>query len=95
MPKVCYGLTWIQQPAENMYPIIKERAEKLNWSQEFYEEQIKLYNIFHEENDYLEWTDERQVRFCLKCKIYYKPSAVMSDVNINLCWDCFTEKFKK
>jgi hypothetical protein len=44
-----YGLQWIQQPAENMYPYIRERAEQLRWTKEFYEEQIALYNIFHHE----------------------------------------------
>jgi hypothetical protein len=33
--------------------------------------------------------DEREVRFCLNCHIYYRPDLVMKDVNINLCQECF------
>ena len=72
-----YELNWIQQPKENMYPYIKTEEQKV------------LYDIFHYENSYLSFTDKRKVRFCLKCKVYYKPNKVMKDVNINLCEKCF------
>jgi hypothetical protein len=84
-----YGLQWTQQPAENMYPYIKERADEVGWTDEFHKDQIDLFNIFHHENSYLSMTDEREVRFCLKCHIYYRPNFVMKDVNINLCKECF------
>jgi ribosomal protein S14 len=82
---VRYGLQWTQQPAKNMYPYIKERSKTM----EEYKEQIALYNIFHHENSYLSMTDEREVRFCLNCRIYYRPTFAMKDVNINLCQECF------
>ena len=91
------SLIWVQQTAENVYPYIKERLDNynLNWKlsenelNKMYEEQKELYNIFHYENSYLSMTDKRKVRFCLKCKIYYKPNKIMKDVNINLCSECF------
>lgn len=84
-----YELEWKQQAKENMYPYIKEQVEKLGQSEEFYKEQIVLYNIFHHENSYLSMTDEREVRFCLNCHIYYRPDFALKDVNINLCQECF------
>jgi len=88
------GLKWIQQPAENMYPIIEERLNNYNmkWNlsneelNKIYEEQKELFNIFHEEkHSVLEWHEARQVRFCLNCKMYYKTNSGDEDVNINLC----------
>ncbi len=52
-----------------------------------YEEQIELYNIFHHENSHLSYTNERKVRICLNCKMYYKTDFGLEDVNINLCTD--------
>src|SRR6266853_1242517 len=91
------ALIWNQQPAKNMYPYIKERLDNynVNWKlsenelNKMYEEQKELYNIYHYENSYLSMTDKRKVRFCLECKIYYRPSKIMKDVNINLCSECF------
>ena len=99
-----FGLQWIQQPAENMYPIIKERLDRFNlkWKlsnkelSKIYEEQKELFNIFHEEkHSDLEWYDERQVRFCIKCKMYYRPYKGLADVNINLCSTICTPKETK
>jgi hypothetical protein len=87
--KVRHGLIWKQQPQENMYPIIRDRLVKNNikWKlnntdlNKLYEEQKELFHIFHHD------TDERKVRFCISCKMYYKTDYHFEDVNINLCSD--------
>lgn len=76
-----------------MYPVIRDKIEKYNikWKlsneelNKIYEEQKELFDIFHEENSRLSFIDERDVRFCLNCKMYYKTNYVTCDVNINLC----------
>lgn len=87
------SLSWTQQPVENMYPIIKERLENYNlkWKlnkkeiNKIYKEQKELWNIYHKENSTTSHSDERSVRFCLGCKMYYEPDFILKDVNINLC----------
>lgn len=94
-----FELEWKQQPAENMYPIIKERLDNFNstWKlttaelNNLYEEQIKLFDIFHYESGKIKKNEipvniaKRKVRFCLNCKMYYKTNSVTKDININLC----------
>jgi hypothetical protein len=92
-----FGLRWKQQPAENMYPIIKQRLETnstltadddLN---RLYREQVELFNVFHRESGVIKRDQiplnmaTRRVRFCLNCKMYYKTTHLTEDTNINLC----------